>query len=134
MKEDLQTWATNQNLLSGKWQMAENNCIFREAFKKKRNKKCGFFPHWGGVECSTVKSDLIDVQIHMLKPPVGNYPNILSKFYPDLPWFHVCQVSVGRDSPLEVLFTIFPVTVLILQQISAGPVRLLKANIFSVCQ
>ena len=58
---------------------------FREAFKKKRNKKCGFFPHWGGVECSTVKSDLIDVQIHMLKPPVGNYPNILSKFYPDLP-------------------------------------------------
>ena len=70
----------------------------------------------------------------MLKLLFVNYPATLSWFDPDLPCFHVCQVSVGRDSSLEVLFTIFPVTELILQQISAGPVRLLKANIFSVCQ
>ena len=25
------------------------NMLLREAFKKKKNKKCGFFPHWGGV-------------------------------------------------------------------------------------
>ena len=79
------------------------------------------------------ESDLIDHWGRMLKLLFVNYPATLSWFDPDLPWFHVCQVSVGRDSPLEVLFTIFPVTVLILQQISAGPVRLLKENIFSVC-
>ena len=65
------------------------------------------------------ENDLIDHWGRMLKLLFVNYPATLSWFDPDLPWFHVCQVPVGRDCPLELLFTILSVTVLILQQINA---------------